>query len=78
MNIVRFAHGRGPAVFCPEANGEARIDTLVNAKTPGLATQSFMTTDQGTLRLPWQRFRVDLNSGSNLRSMPAPSAQRNR
>lgn len=34
------------AQLTPEASGEARIDTLVKTKTPGLVTQSFMITDQ--------------------------------
>lgn len=37
------------AQLTPGANGEARIDTLVKTKTPGLVTQSFTVTDQDVL-----------------------------
>jgi hypothetical protein len=37
------------AQLTPGANGEARIDTLVKTKTPGLVTQSFTITDQDLL-----------------------------
>jgi len=33
----------------PGTNGDARVDTLVKTKTPGLVTQSFTVTDQDVL-----------------------------
>lgn len=35
----------------PGASGEARLDTLVKTKTPGLITQSFMINDQDLLAI---------------------------
>jgi hypothetical protein len=37
------------AQLTPGANGDARIDTLVKTKTPGLVTQNFTITDQDLL-----------------------------
>jgi CRISPR/Cas system-associated exonuclease Cas4 (RecB family) len=37
------------AQLTPGANGDARIDTLVKTKTPGLVTQRFTITDQDLL-----------------------------
>jgi CRISPR/Cas system-associated exonuclease Cas4 (RecB family) len=37
------------AQLAPGANGDARIDTLVKTKTPGLVTQRFTVTDQDLL-----------------------------
>lgn len=37
------------AQLTPGASGEARIDTLVKTKTPGLVTQSFTITDHDVL-----------------------------
>jgi hypothetical protein len=51
----------------PGASGEARIDTLVKTKTPGLVTQDFRVTEQDLLatrqlyRLAQQAMRSELH-----------------